>query len=127
MKTSILTSTFLATLAASSIAYAAPQTGLTRAEVRAELKALQDVGYTAADDNTRYPANLRMAQARLTQRSDRQAPAEHASADLSRTGVATGDAMATDKMNEAMQGSTAQKMSRSYAHEPFPHDTFRGQ
>ncbi|VVD69666.1 DUF4148 domain-containing protein [Pandoraea anhela] len=110
MKTSILATTTAILLAASSVAMAAPQTGKTRAEVRAELKALQDAGYTAAGDSTRYPANLQKAQAKLAKSSmERSQPA---------TGVATGDAMSS---------MPAASMPPAYRDKSRFDATFRGQ
>lgn len=85
MKTSILSTAALAIVSVSTVAFAAPQNGLTREQVVAELKALQDVGYHGATDHTRYPANLMAAKAELAKRE--QAPTQ------ATTGVATGDAM----------------------------------
>ncbi|VVE60737.1 hypothetical protein PCA31118_00335 [Pandoraea captiosa] len=94
MKTSILAVTTLAISTLSSFATAAPIGERSRAEVRAELWALHDVGYTSASDNTRYPANLQAAQRKLTQQAmpPSTAPMHQAS------GVATGDAAPLDKM-----------------------------
>ncbi|VVE36058.1 hypothetical protein PPN31114_03903 [Pandoraea pneumonica] len=43
---------------AANTAVASSHSALTRAEVKAELKQLHDAGYSSAQDNTRYPANL---------------------------------------------------------------------
>ncbi|VVE76925.1 DUF4148 domain-containing protein [Pandoraea sputorum] len=85
MKTSILSAAALAIVSVSTVAFASPQSGLTREQVVAELKALQAVGYHSGTDHTRYPANLLAAKAELAKRE--QAPTQTA------TGVATGDAM----------------------------------
>jgi Domain of unknown function (DUF4148) len=41
--------------------------GLTRAQVRAQLVALEKVGYAAVDANTNYPENVQAAEARIAQ------------------------------------------------------------
>lgn len=108
MKTSLLTLAAIVIGTASSIAIAAPQ-GKTRAEVRAELKALQDVGYTASSDHANYPANLHMAQAKL----DRQRMSEME--------------MARPQRSDAMSAPAA-KMKRTGINRSYLFDqTYRGQ
>ncbi|VVD77392.1 hypothetical protein PAQ31011_00952 [Pandoraea aquatica] len=101
-KTSILYAAALAITTASTVAFAAPQSGLTREYVVAELKALQDVGYDGTTDRTRYPANLLAANAELAKRELARNAAPDTAHDASNpamartditTGVATGDAM----------------------------------
>ncbi|ODP32752.1 DUF4148 domain-containing protein [Pandoraea sp. ISTKB] len=114
MNTSILATTTAILIAASSVAIAAPQAEKTRAEVRAELKALHDVGYTSASDNTRYPANIQMAQAKL-ERQSAQSAASVTSA-TSTTGVATGDT-----------ASASGAMQRDYPSASHLDNIYRGQ
>ncbi|VVE52300.1 hypothetical protein PCA20602_04791 [Pandoraea capi] len=109
MNTSILATTTAILIAASSVAIAAPQAGKTRAEVRAELKALHDVGYTFASDNTRYPANIQMANAELARQSRNRAASGSSDANntnaTSVTGVATGDTVsASGAMQRVYRG-----------------------
>ncbi|MFJ2993587.1 DUF4148 domain-containing protein [Pandoraea sp. NPDC087047] len=108
MKTSLFTLAAIVIGTASSVAIAAPQ-GKTRAEVRAELKALQDVGYTASSDHTHYPANLQMAQAKLNKQRMREME------------------MGRPQHSDAMSAPAA-KMKRTGNHSTYLFDqTYRGQ
>lgn len=116
MKTSILAVAAIVIGTASSVAIAAPQ-GKTRAEVRAELKALQDVGYTAASDHTNYPANIQMAQAKLNQQ-EMQKKQSMSMSDMEMARPQGSDAMA----------APASKMMRTGTHNvPLFDQTYRGQ
>jgi hypothetical protein len=54
-----------AVVAVPALSFAQSNQPLTRAEVRAQLVELQSVGYNPASDETQYPKNIEVAEARL--------------------------------------------------------------
>ncbi|VVE79529.1 DUF4148 domain-containing protein [Pandoraea sputorum] len=131
MKTSILFAAALAIVNVSTVAFAAPQSGLTREQVVTELKALQEVGYHGATDHTRYPANLLAAKAELAKREQARDVAREASSPAmertqAATGVATGDVMPIPA--SGMKSDMKSSMKRAAYGGPSLHErTYRGQ
>jgi len=65
MKSLIQAVVVAAVLAAPLASFAQSTQPVTRAQVRAELVQLQNVGYNPASDQTQYPANIQAAEARV--------------------------------------------------------------
>jgi Domain of unknown function (DUF4148) len=57
-------------LAAPTFAFAQNNGPVTRAQVRAELVQLQQVGYNPATDQTEYPKNIQAAEARVAAQNE---------------------------------------------------------
>lgn len=69
MKSLIKTVVIVASLAASATVFAQSNSGITRAQVRAELVQLEQAGYHVGDgDEAHYPEALQAAQARVAAR-----------------------------------------------------------
>ncbi|VVE62931.1 hypothetical protein PAN31117_01085 [Pandoraea anapnoica] len=130
MKTSILAAAAFALVNVSTVAFAAPQSELTREKVVAELKALQDVGYQGATDHTRYPTNLLAAKAELAKREHAPDAAREASNPAmaptqATTGVATGDAMPAP--TSGMAGMSSGMKRAAYGGTSLHERIYRGQ
>jgi hypothetical protein len=70
MKSLIKAVVIVASLAASAAVFAQSNSGLTRAQVRAELVQLEQVGYHVGDgDEAHYPDAIQAAEARVAARS----------------------------------------------------------
>ena len=65
MKSLIQAVVVAAVLAAPLASFAQSTQPVTRAQVRAELVQLQNVGYNPASDQTQYPASIQAAEARV--------------------------------------------------------------
>ena len=70
MKGSLKALVIAATFAAPIVASAQTATPVTRAQVKAELRALESVGYNPSNVSNYYPADILAAEAKLSNRPD---------------------------------------------------------
>ncbi|WP_084675954.1 DUF4148 domain-containing protein [Caballeronia insecticola] len=76
LKSITATLVFASAAIAPTLAHADEASGLTRAEVKAELVQLEQAGYNPSSDHATYPSNILAAQERLrTQREEAGATA----------------------------------------------------